>query len=67
MSFAGNVPLGFADGPYGDVQVVGYVPRRGENMSVPVNPIWPGYFDLMRIALIAGRDFTERDDCNSRP
>ena len=62
VSFADNVPLGFADGPKGDVQVDGYVPRRGESMFVRVNPIWPGYFDLMRIALIAGRDFTERDD-----
>ena len=31
------------------------------------NPIWPGYFDLMRIALIEGRDFTERDDSQSPP
>jgi predicted permease len=65
VSFADNVPLGFADGPKGDVQVGGYAPRRGENMSVRVNPIWPGYFDLMRIGLIEGRDFTERDDNQS--
>jgi predicted permease len=62
VSFADNVPLGFADSPKGDVQVGGYVPRRGENMQFRVNPIWPGYFDLMRVPLIAGRDFTERDD-----
>ncbi len=62
VSFADSVPLGFADGPKSDVQVGGYVPSRGEDMNVRNNPIWPGYFDLMRIALIAGRDFTERDD-----
>src|SRR5262249_16228847 len=62
VSFADNVPLGFGDGPKGDVRVGGYVPRRGEDMNVRVNPIWPGYFDLMRVALIAGRDFTDRDD-----
>ena len=67
VSFADNVPLGFADSPKGDVQVGGYVVHRGENMSVRVNPIWPGYLDLMRIALIAGRDFTERDDSQSPP
>jgi len=65
VSFADAVPLGFADGPKAYVQVSGYVPRRGEYMSVRVNTIWPGYFDLMRIALIAGRDFSERDDRQS--
>ncbi len=62
MSFAGNMPLGFAGDPSSEVQVVGYVPRRGEDMSVYWNPVGPGYFDLMRIGLIEGRDFTERDD-----
>ena len=65
VSFADAVPLGFADGPKSYVQVSGYVPRRDEYMSFRVNPIWPGYFDLMRIALIAGRDFSERDDRQS--
>jgi predicted permease len=36
-------------------------------MRVLWNPIWPGYFDLMRIALIEGRDFTERDDSQTQP
>jgi predicted permease len=67
VSFANDLPLGFADGPRAEVQVGGYVPRRGEDMRVHWNPIWPGYFDLMRIALIEGRDFTERDDRQSPP
>jgi predicted permease len=65
VSFANDLPLGFSDGPRAVVQVGGYVPRRGEDMRVSWNPIWPGYFDLMRIALIEGRDFTERDDSQS--
>ncbi|HEY4211824.1 MAG TPA: ABC transporter permease [Steroidobacteraceae bacterium] len=65
VSFADNVPLGFGDDPLEDVQVGGYVPRRGEDMRVHWNPIWSAYFDLMRIALIEGRDFTERDDSES--
>jgi predicted permease len=36
-------------------------------MRVLWNPIWPGYFDLMRIPLIEGRDFAERDDSQSPP
>jgi predicted permease len=67
VSFANDLPLGFADGPRAGVQVGGYVPRRGEDMRVYWNPIWRGYFDLMRIALIEGRDFTERDDRQSPP
>src|SRR5262249_30615147 len=62
VSFANDLPLGFSDGPRAEVQVGGYVPRRGEDMRVYWNPIWAGYFDLMRIALIEGRDFTDRDD-----
>ena len=67
-SFATAVPLGFSPGSWAaDVQVGGYVPRRGEDMRVLWNPIWPGYFDLMRIALIEGRGFTERDDRQAQP
>jgi len=67
-SFATAVPLGFSPGSWAaDVQVGGYVPRRGEDMRVLWNPIWPGYFDLMRIALIEGRGFTERDDRHAQP
>jgi putative ABC transport system permease protein len=47
------------------VQVDGYVPRHGEDLSVCWNPIWPDYFNLMRIGLVEGRDFTERDDSKS--
>jgi predicted permease len=66
VSFAQEVPLGFPQwDSWAEVQVGGYVPRRGEDMRVYWNPIWPGYFDVMRIALIEGRDFTERDDSQS--
>lgn len=68
VSFSTAVPLGFTPGTWDtDVQVDGYVPRRGEDMRVSWNPIGTGYFDLMRIALIKGRDFTERDDGQSPP
>jgi predicted permease len=65
VSFAQTVPLGFSDDPSSEVQVDGYVPSRGDYMRVRWNPIGPGYFNLMRIALIEGRDFTERDDSES--
>jgi predicted permease len=67
VSFANDLPLGFADGPRAEMQVGGYVPRSGEDMRVYWNPIGASYFDLMRIALLEGRDFTERDDSQSPP
>lgn len=65
VSFAAGVPSAFEQGSSAEVQVDGYVPRRGEDMHVSWNPIGPGYFDVMRIPLIEGRDFTERDDSQS--
>ena len=67
VGFAIDLPLGFSEDRRAEVQVSGYVPHRGEDMRVDWNSIWPGYFDLMRIALIEGRGFTERDDRQSPP
>jgi len=40
----------------------GYVPRPGESLLSPFNTVaGPGYFEAMRIPLIAGRYFNERD------
>jgi predicted permease len=65
VSFASGVPSAFEQGPSAEVQVDGYVPRRGEDMRVSWNPIGSSYFDVMRIPFIEGRDFTERDDRQS--
>jgi predicted permease len=67
VSYAEDVPLGFDGGAWEDLQVEGYVPRRGENMKIYRNPVAPGYFNLMRIPLVDGRDFAERDDARSLP
>ena len=67
VSYAEDVPLGFDGGSWEDLQVEGYVPERGENMKVYRNPVAPGYFNLMRIPLVQGRDFTDRDDFRSLP
>jgi predicted permease len=36
-------------------------------MRIYRNLVWPGYFDLMGIGLLEGRDFDDRDDANAPP
>jgi len=67
VSFGRNVPLGFSPGSWEEVSIAGYVPHRGESMRIHSSEIWPGYFDLMRIGLVAGREFTDGDDSGSKP
>jgi len=43
------------------IHVEGYRPAEGENMQAGFNAALPGFFQTAGIALIAGRDFTERD------
>jgi ABC-type antimicrobial peptide transport system permease subunit len=38
------------------------VPATGENMKIERNVVAPGYFSLMHIPLVEGRDFSEQDD-----
>jgi len=66
-TYADVVPLGFGGDPWEDLQIQGYVPSPAENMKIYRNLVAPGYFDLMRIPLLDGRDFTELDDENSQP
>lgn len=51
-------------------KVPGYVPAPGENLSnswtLNYN-VGPGYFETMRMPLLAGRDFTEGDTDNAPP
>ena len=62
VTYADMVPLGFDRGPWEDLEVEGYVPSPSENMKIYRNLVAPGYFSLMRIPLLEGRDFTEHDD-----
>src|SRR3569833_749381 len=66
VSFARKVPLGFSLGSWEEVSIAGYVPHRGESMRIHSSDVWPGYIDLMRIGLVAGREFTDRDDRGSK-
>jgi len=47
------------------VDVEGYVPRPGEEMTVYYGSVGPGYFDTLRLPLVAGRDVSDRDRAGS--
>ncbi len=65
VSYANSVPLSLF-GPVTDrVQSYGADADREGVISLPETAVAPGYFKLMRIPLLEGRDFTERDDVRS--
>ncbi len=66
VSYADTVPLGFYGGNWEDIEVEGYQPDPGENMKIYRNLVGPGYFDVMRIPIVEGRDFNLRDGPQSQ-
>lgn len=67
VAYSDVEPLGFLNGWWEDLQIDGYVPGKSENMKIDRNVVSPGYFKLMRIPLLEGRDFTEQDDVKTQP
>jgi predicted permease len=50
------------DGIRGEaLSVPGYLPKPGEDLSIRVMPAGPDFFATVKIPLLCGRDFTERD------
>ncbi|MCC6774804.1 MAG: ABC transporter permease [Gemmatimonadaceae bacterium] len=47
------------------VEILGYVPAEGEGMNVHYSSITPDFLAAMGIRLVAGRDFTARDDSSA--
>jgi predicted permease len=63
-AYSDSIPLGFGLGKWSEVMVEGYASRPGENLDVHHASVSPGYFDLLRIPLLAGRDFRHEDKEN---
>src|SRR5580700_7505909 len=61
-AYSDSIPLGFGLGKWNDVTVEGYAARRGENLGVHHASVSPGYFDVLRMPLLAGRDFKAEDN-----
>jgi len=67
VTYADYAPLWSSDGPYTSAQPEGFVPRNPEDVKVHRTSIAPGYFDLLKIPLLEGRDFKENDDRQAQP
>jgi predicted permease len=64
-SYAIHVPMmGSGDE---SVRIEGYIPNPGESMLINRYNVGPGFFRLLHIPLISGREFTERDDADALP
>jgi predicted permease len=57
VSYDDSPPLGFSGSNWEPTEVEGYVPGRNENMKISRDLVAPGYFSLMKIPMLAGRDF----------
>ncbi len=55
-------PLGFEGGGMHGVEVEGYERKPGEDTTFQYSILSPHYFAVMKIPLVAGRDFTDQDD-----
>src|SRR5581483_944217 len=61
-AYSDFIPLGFGLGKWNSIVVEGYASRPGENLDVRHAEVSPGYFDVLRIPLLAGRDFRAEDN-----
>ena len=67
VSLATRVPLSLVDGPSRAVVIEGYEPRTNDDMSFLYNVVSEDYFETLRVAMIAGREFAATDDTSSTP
>jgi predicted permease len=66
-TLAAYEPLAFLDTPARRVAIEGYELRRGEDLAFLYNTVGADYFRTLRITVMAGRAFEERDDEGALP
>jgi predicted permease len=60
-TLARRLPLTLSGIAFASVTIDGYAPGRDEDMRLNYETVGPNYFQTMRIPLVQGRDFDERD------
>lgn len=61
-----QVPLGLPSTSSMGARIEGYTPQQDEEVNIVYNVVGARYFDLMRIPLSAGREFTDDDTPETR-
>jgi predicted permease len=63
VSITSYVPMGMSGGGnVRDVAVAGYEPAKDESMSLVVDSVGPDFFKTLRIPILEGREFNDRDN-----
>jgi predicted permease len=69
VTYSDVTPMSTASGtgsiPWHQLNVEGYSPAPNEQMMIHRATVPPGYFNLLRIRMLEGRDFTERDEAGA--
>jgi predicted permease len=69
VTYSDVVPMATASGagstPWHQLDIEGYAPAPNEQMMIHRATIPPGYFRLLGLRLLEGRDFTERDTADA--
>jgi len=66
-TLASTTPLNLVGTREQRVAIDGYTPKRDEDLGLEINTIGPDYFPTLRINLVAGRAFADRDDESAAP
>jgi predicted permease len=66
-TLAEHTPLALLETIAQRVAIEGYEPRRGEDLAFLWNTVASDYFRTLRISLVAGREFDDRDDETAAP
>jgi predicted permease len=66
-TLASYTPMAFLETRSERVAIEGYEPRPGEDLAFLSNTVGPDYFRTLRINLVGGRAFEDRDDETAAP
>ncbi len=66
-ALAARVPLSLSGRSSTGVDIEGYAPQKDEEVTIAYNEVSDGYFETMRIPIVAGRSFSGRDTAGAPP